>query len=950
MRRSKSDPAKYARNYRKISQRHMTGYGDDATTTTTAGGSKKFDETKEQKRLEAILQQSEQTWKRGLAESGHGDVHVGGSKNKKETNGGKSKQEEVDNTEQDNNNDDNNNDMLSLLSPELRQQFSGMGSDNLLILPSKKKKKQKKELPPLTPAEIKSAKSLYKNTQRKLQQLTQRRLQKETRGELYKQLEENSNTKEAARLLLKSSELGKKVTKKQRLKLLRQKEAAGIQLTKEEMDVLYVRYDAPEEGSFLEMMPSIAVPVAADAGDATGKHAEGGDAVTVDTTESGKKKKKNKKKRDGEDGNQNDSNESSTAADGGDGEPNKTETEQKKSKKARLDAPNTAKMGIDKNPAKTLVETANKDADISTKPAQSFASMMFAGLTSLKTKTDTHNEELADEQARKQAEEDERIANLEEEERKKRRVYVPSETVTVSTMHLLENEDDDTKNNNDAISKATATSNKKKHNIIQHINRPDEIKESRYDLPVSTMEYEIIDAIRNNDCTILCGETGSGKSTQVPQFLYEAGFSMNGWWKSVTTTATGNADANSSSSNDAESPPDNNKEHLLIGITQPRRVAAVSTAKRVCYEMGQGNGQSISNNNLVSYQTRYETAGLGSNTHVKFMTDGILLQEIQSDLLLRKYGAIVIDEAHERNLNTDVLLGLLSVALPLRRKAAEEGTMPPLKLVVMSATLRVEDFTENKRLFPEGSANRPALVKVPGRTFPVSIHHSKVTELDDYGEFCLNGEMLNLSSVSLFVYLPSQNDICCYCVQTEKVAMEKVCKIHRKLPAGGILVFLTGKQEIVRCVNRLRQRLEPGKKKKPRIGGRKSLDEGTDVNQSITANDAALDGFRDMDDEEVDGDLFQKADDEQEDDYENMENEEDMDIDVEAVEGGEDDKQPKKVRILPLYSMLSADEQAKIFAPVPEDTRLIVVATNIAVRTFTFLHQTMFVCIVCSAI
>mmetsp|Transcript_40648 Transcript_40648/g.61631 ORF Transcript_40648/g.61631 Transcript_40648/m.61631 type:complete len:197 (+) Transcript_40648:70-660(+) len=122
---------------------------------------------------------------------------------------------------------------------------------------------------------------------------------------------------------------------------------------------------------------------------------------------------------------------------------------------------------------------------------------------------------------------------------------------------------------------------------------------------------------------------------------------------------------------------------------------------------------------------------LEKKTRVKFMTDGILLQEIRDDLLLRKYGAIVLDEAHERNLNTDVLLGLLSVALPLRRKAAEEGSMPPLKLIVMSATLRVEDFTANPRLFP---GSPPAVVTVPGRTFPVTIHHSKVTELDDHGK------------------------------------------------------------------------------------------------------------------------------------------------------------------------------------------------------------------------
>ena len=241
------------------------------------------------------------------------------------------------------------------------------------------------------------------------------------------------------------------------------------------------------------------------------------------------------------------------------------------------------------------------------------------------------------------------------------------------------------------------------------MNRPVDINAVRYDLPVTGMEFEIVDAIRNNDVTIICGETGSGKSTQVPQFLYEAGCTLN---------ETGS------------------KNDVLIGVTQPRRVAAVSTAKRVCHEMGHGDGHSIKNGaagNLVAYQTRYEMAGLGSDTRVKFMTDGILLQEIQSDLLLRKYGAIILDEAHERNLNTDVLLGLLSVAVPLRRKAAaEEGSgIGPLKLVIMSATLRVDDFSENRKLFPHET---PALVIVPGRTHPVTIHHSKITELDDYGK------------------------------------------------------------------------------------------------------------------------------------------------------------------------------------------------------------------------
>ena len=150
----------------------MTGY--------TGGGDK---EENEKKRLVAILKQSEQTWKRGLAENGHSiDDNVDDNL----LVGSKKKSSEYD-EEQSNGQD--GDDMLSLLSPELREQFAGMGSDNLIILPSKKKQKSKtKALPPLTPQEIKTAKSLYKNTQRKLSQLEQRRKQKDLRKDLYKQL------------------------------------------------------------------------------------------------------------------------------------------------------------------------------------------------------------------------------------------------------------------------------------------------------------------------------------------------------------------------------------------------------------------------------------------------------------------------------------------------------------------------------------------------------------------------------------------------------------------------------------------------------------------------------------------------------------------------------------------------------------------------------------------
>jgi ATP-dependent RNA helicase DHX37/DHR1 len=274
------------------------------------------------------------------------------------------------------------------------------------------------------------------------------------------------------------------------------------------------------------------------------------------------------------------------------------------------------------------------------------------------------------------------------------------------------------------------------------------------------------------------------------------------------------------------------------------------------------------------------------------MTDGILLQEIQSDLLLRQYSVVVLDEAHERNLNTDVLIGLLSVALPLRRKAAAEAgsTLSPLRLVIMSATLRVQDFTENPRLF--ASSVPPAVVQVPGRTFPVTIHHAKHTALDDY----------------------------------EEAALQKVIKIHRRLPAGGILVFLTGKQEILRMVKRLERCLNPQTDKR-RANTRPAPKE-------VTLDASNKDTLRDMDDEEVDGDVFKDGMNAIMDDYDEMEDDEvvghEKDIASPDLEKTETSDIPQKVVVLPLYSLLSTEDQAKVFRSVPEGHRLIVVATNIA--------------------
>lgn len=179
----------------------------------------------------------------------------------------------------------------------------------------------------------------------------------------------------------------------------------------------------------------------------------------------------------------------------------------------------------------------------------------------------------------------------------------------------------------------------------------------------------------------------------------------------------------------------------MIGITEPRRVAAVSVAARVAEEMNcniplvedESDSNSTSSSSLknvphiVAHQIRYDHT-VGPETRIKFMTDGVLLREISADFLLQKYSAIVIDEAHERSLNTDILMGLLSRIVPLRRTLYEQQKnqvsksetpaekIYPLKLLIMSATLRVKDFTENRAMFPLAP---PPVVSVDSRQYPV---------------------------------------------------------------------------------------------------------------------------------------------------------------------------------------------------------------------------------------
>lgn len=366
------------------------------------------------------------------------------------------------------------------------------------------------------------------------------------------------------------------------------------------------------------------------------------------------------------------------------------------------------------------------------------------------------------------------------------------------------------------------------------------IQDVRLKLPVVAEEQKIMEAVHNNNLVVVYGATGSGKTTQVPQFLYEAGYGTPG------------------------SPTPG-----MIGVTQPRRVAAVSMAKRVGDELGDHGKR-------VAYQIRFEGT-VSADTAIKFMTDGVLLREVAQDIALRKYSAIIIDEAHERSVNTDILIGMLSRVVKLREEMAEEDpSIKPLKLIIMSATLRISDFTQNENLF----LNPPPVLQAEGRQYPVTNHFARKTHHDYVEE-----------------------------------AFRKISKGHKKLPPGGFLVFLTGQNEITHLSKRLKEAFRIGQSAsgpQVRISGKDAPMEAEDVDFGETMGDGN-DDYDDGDDEEVDITL------------------EDNEFDIEEdAETG-----PAKMHILPLYSLLPTREQLRVFEPPPDGSRLVILATNVAETSLT---------------
>ncbi|GES62889.1 DEAH-box RNA helicase [Aspergillus terreus] len=379
------------------------------------------------------------------------------------------------------------------------------------------------------------------------------------------------------------------------------------------------------------------------------------------------------------------------------------------------------------------------------------------------------------------------------------------------------------------------------------VDRTEEIQNARLGLPVVGEEQKIMEAIHNHSAIVIWGATGSGKTTQLPQFLFEAGYGHP----------------------DSPNPG-------MIAVTQPRRVAAVSMAKRVGDELGQYSDR-------VSYQIRFES-NVSSKTAIKFMTDGILIREIAEDFALRKYSIIVIDEAHERSVNTDILIGMVSRIVDLRKEMGKEDpSVKPLKLVIMSATLRISDFTQNPALFRQGP---PPLVQAEGRQYPVTVHFARRTHRDYVEE-----------------------------------AFRKVSRGHRKLPPGGMLVFLTGQNEIRQLSKRLKQAFKPTQR-----------GESTQAKVQISANDAPLEA-EDLD--LGDNDLSNIGN----------EDEDESDLEITGLDEPEDDGEfdlgeeamssSTRVHVLPLYSQLPTKEQLKVFEEPPEGSRLIVLATNVAETSLT---------------
>jgi len=317
-----------------------------------------------------------------------------------------------------------------------------------------------------------------------------------------------------------------------------------------------------------------------------------------------------------------------------------------------------------------------------------------------------------------------------------------------------------------------------KSEAVSEFAREKSIRQQREYLPAFTVRDEMLNVVRENNIIVVVGETGSGKTTQLTQYLMEEGYT----------------------------------EYGMVGCTQPRRVAAMSVAKRVSEEVTAGVmekgiplGEKDKLGGTVGYAIRFEDM-TSEHTVIKYMTDGVLLRESIRDPDLNLYSCIVLDECHERSLNTDVILGVL------RKVVARRSD---LKLIVTSATVNADIFSSFFGGVP--------VFRIPGRTFPVETYFAKSVQ-EDY----------------------------------VMAAVKQTIQIHFNSPPGDILIFMTGQEDIEGTCTVLAEKME-----------------------QLT------------------------------------------------------DKDSPPLMILPMYSQLPADLQAKIFEAAPKGVRKCIVSTNVAETSLT---------------
>lgn len=253
-------------------------------------------------------------------------------------------------------------------------------------------------------------------------------------------------------------------------------------------------------------------------------------------------------------------------------------------------------------------------------------------------------------------------------------------------------------------------------------------------LPITLKKDDIVEAIRRHRVVVITGETGSGKTTQIPKMCLDAGRGISG----------------------------------IIGCTQPRRVAAITVAHRIAEELGEEVGRS------VGYQIRFEDR-TGKNNYIKIMTDGILLNEAQNDPFLRHYDTIIVDEAHERNLNIDFVLGILRTLLRKRKD---------LKVIITSATIDTEKFSR---------AFHAPIIEVSGRMYPVEVRYRPVDkEFDESGEITyIDSAVTALKEImesrydgDTLIFMPTEQDIrdTCELIQAKLDYEATVLPLFARLP------------------------------------------------------------------------------------------------------------------------------------------------------------------------